>query len=90
MKTGRKAGCRTPPRPPGASLLPATDHSLLLINLQSHTAFAIKAIAPELLRNSAALVSRTAKAFGAPTILTTVCENSVSGPMFDAFEGGHA
>ncbi len=75
---------------PGASLLSATDHSLVLIDFQSHMAFAIKAIAPELLRNNAALVSRTAKAFGVPTILTTVCENCVSDPMFDAFEGGHA
>jgi hypothetical protein len=61
-----------------------------LIDLQSHMAFATKSIALELLRNSAALVSRTAKAFRVPTILTTVCENSFSGPIFDAFEGGHA
>lgn len=76
--------------PPGASLLSATDHSPLLIDLQSHMAFATKSIAPELLRNSAALVSPTAKAFGVPTILTTIADKSVSGPMFDAFEGGHA
>lgn len=76
--------------PPGASLLSATDHRLLLIDLQSHMAFAIKAIAPELLRNNAALLKRAAKAFGAPSTLTTVSENSVFGPMFDAFEGGHA
>ncbi len=75
--------------PPGASLLSATGHSLLLIDLQSDMAFATKSIAPELLRNNAALISRAAKAFGVPTILTTVFENSVSGPMFDAFEGGH-
>lgn len=53
-------------------------------------AFATKSIAPELLRNNAALISRAAKAFDVPAILTTVCENSVSDPMFDAFEGGHA
>lgn len=76
--------------PPGASLLSAAGYSLLLIDLQSHMAFATKSIAPELLRNIAALVSRAAKAFGVPTILTTVADKSVSDPMFGAFEGGHA
>jgi len=76
---------------PGSSLLSPTDHSLVLIDFQSQMAFATKSIAPELLRNNAALVSRAAKAFGVPTILTTVAEKSFSGPMFDeiveAFDG---
>ncbi|WP_061780901.1 hydrolase [Sphingomonas sanguinis] len=76
---------------PGSSLLSPTDHSLILIDFQSQMAFATKSIAPELLRNNAALVSRAAKAFGVPTILTTVAEKSFSGPMFDeiveAFDG---
>lgn len=76
--------------PPGALLLSATDHSLVLIDLQSHMAFAIKSITPELLRNNAALISRAAKAFGVPSTLTTVAEKSVSGPAFGASEGGHA
>lgn len=76
--------------PPGASLLSAADHSMVLIDFQAHMAFAIKSITPELLRNNAALIKRAAKAFGVPTILTTVCENSVSGPMFDASEGSQA
>ena len=76
---------------PGSSLLSPTDHSLVLIDFQSQMAFATKSIAPELLRNNAALVSRAAKSFGVPTILTTVAEKSFSGPMFDeiveAFDG---
>ncbi|HJO64189.1 MAG TPA: hydrolase [Sphingomonas sanguinis] len=68
---------------PGSSLLSPTDHSLVLIDFQSQMAFATKSIAPELLRNNAALVSRAAEAFGVPTILTTVAEKSFSGPMFD-------
>lgn len=76
--------------PPGVSLLSAADHSLVLIDFQAHMAFAAKSIAPELLRNSAALVSRAAKAFDVPTNLTTVCENSFSGPMFGGSEDGHA
>lgn len=76
---------------PGKSLLNPTDHTLILIDFQSQMAFATKSIAPELLRNNAALVSRAAKSFGVSTILTTVAEKSFSGPMFseitEAFEG---
>lgn len=76
---------------PGKSLVSPTDHMLVLIDFQSQMAFATKSIAPELLRNNAALVSRAAKSFNVPTILTTVAEKSFSGPMFDeivdAFDG---
>lgn len=76
---------------PGKSLISPSDHILVLIDFQSQMAFATKSIAPELLRNNAALVSRTAKSFGVSTILTTVAEKSFSGPMFDeiveAFDG---
>lgn len=76
---------------PGKSLLNPTDHTLILIDFQSQMAFATKSIAPELLRNNAALVSRAAKSFGVSSILTTVAEKSFSGPMFseitEAFEG---
>lgn len=76
---------------PGKSLISPTDHTLILIDFQSQMAFATKSIAPELLRNNAALISRAAKSFGVSTILTTVAEKSFSGPMFseitDAFPG---
>ena len=76
---------------PGKSLISPTDHTLVLIDFQSQMAFATKSIAPELLRNNAALISRAAKSFGVSTILTTVAEKSFSGPMFseitDAFPG---
>jgi nicotinamidase-related amidase len=68
---------------PGKSLLSPNDHMLVLIDFQSQMAFATKSIAPELLRNNAALVSRAAKSFNVPTILTTVAEKGFSGPMFD-------
>ena len=68
---------------PGTSLISPTDHILLLIDFQSQMSFATKSIAPELLRNNAALVSRAAKSFNVSTILTTVAEKSFSGPMFD-------
>ena len=68
---------------PGASLISPSDHMLVLIDFQSQMAFATKSIAAELLRNNAALVGRAAKSFDVPTILTTVAEQSFSGPMFD-------
>jgi nicotinamidase-related amidase len=68
---------------PGKSLITPTDHTLILIDFQSQMSFATKSIAPELLRNNAALVSHAAAAFGVTTILTTVAEKSFSGPMFE-------
>lgn len=76
---------------PAKDLLTPTDHALVLIDFQSQMAFAVKSIAPELLRNNAALVANSAAGFGVPTVLTTVAEKSFSGPMFgeitDAFPG---
>ena len=76
---------------PGKSLISPDNHALVLIDFQAQMAFATKSIPTELLRNNAALVSRGAKSFNVPTILTTVAEKSFSGPMFDeiveAFEG---
>lgn len=68
---------------PGKSLISPDNHALVLIDFQSQMAFATKSISAELLRNNAALVSRAAKSFAVPTILTTVAEKSFSGPMFD-------
>lgn len=76
---------------PGKSLISPNDHTLVMIDFQSQMAFATKSIAPELLRNNAALVANAAAGFGVSTILTTVAEKSFSGPMFtevtDPFPG---
>ena len=76
---------------PAATLLSPSDHALILIDFQSQMAFATRSIAPELLRNNAALVASSAAGFNVPTILTTVAEKSFSGPMFteitDPFPG---
>lgn len=76
---------------PGKTLISPDNHALVLIDFQSQMTFATKSIPAELLRNNAALISRGAKSFGVPTILTTVAEKSFSGPMFEeiteAFEG---
>ncbi|MFD1105183.1 hydrolase [Sphingobium olei] len=67
---------------PAKALLSPSNHALVLIDFQSQMAFATKSIAPELLRNNAALVANAAAGFKVPTILTTVAEKSFSGPMF--------
>jgi nicotinamidase-related amidase len=76
---------------PGKLLISPTDHALILIDFQSQMSFATKSIDAITLRNNAALISRAAKGFAVPTILTTVAEKSFSGPMFseitDAFPG---
>lgn len=68
---------------PGARLLNADDHVLIMIDFQSQMAFATKSIDAVNLRTNAALIANAAKAFGVATILTTVAEKSFSGPMFD-------
>ncbi len=68
---------------PGATLLTPADHALILIDFQSQMSFATQSIDATNLRNNAALISRAAKGFGVPTILTTVAEKSFSGPMYE-------
>jgi nicotinamidase-related amidase len=68
---------------PAKSLLDPVNHALILIDFQSQMAFATKSIDATVLRNNAALVSRAAKTFGVPTVLTTVAEKTFSGPMLE-------
>jgi len=74
---------RTATPTPGATLLTPSDHTLILIDYQSQMSFATQSIDAIQLRNNAALISRAAKGFGVPTILTTVAEKSFSGPMYE-------
>ncbi|MDR7115566.1 hydrolase [Caulobacter sp. BE254] len=67
---------------PGARLLSAADHTLIMIDYQSQMAFATKSISATELRNNAGLVASAAAGFGVSTILTTVAEKGFSGPMF--------
>ncbi|WP_019832879.1 hydrolase [Sphingomonas sp. PR090111-T3T-6A] len=76
---------------PGKTLLTPNDHALVLIDFQSQMTFATKSIDTTVLRNNAALISRAAKGFNVPAILTTVATKTFSGPMYseitDAFPG---
>ena len=64
------------------SLLSPTDHALVLIDFQSQMAFATHTIDISALRNNVSLISKGAKGFNVPVLLTTVAETSFSGPMF--------
>ncbi|MGH7027075.1 hydrolase [Brevundimonas sp.] len=76
---------------PAKSLLTPADHTLILVDHQSQMAFATQSIDGVTLRSNTALISKAAKGFNVPTVLTTVAEKSFSGPLFkeiqDAFPG---
>lgn len=67
---------------PGNALLSPTDHALVLIDHQSQMAFATHTIDISALRNNVSLISKGAKGFKVPVVLTTVAERSFSGPLF--------
>jgi nicotinamidase-related amidase len=67
---------------PSAALLNPINHALVLIDYEGQMAFATKNIAIEQLRQNAALVAGASKIFNVPTVVTTVAENSFSGPVF--------
>jgi len=68
---------------PGATLLTPSDHTLILIDHQPQMTFATGSIDPVALRNNAALVSKAAKEFSVPTILTSAAEKSFAGPLYE-------
>jgi nicotinamidase-related amidase len=67
---------------PGTSLLTPDNHALVLIDHQSQMSFATHSIDIATLRNNVALICKAAAGFGVPAVLTTVAEQSFSGPLF--------
>jgi nicotinamidase-related amidase len=67
---------------PGPALLNPTNHTLVLIDMQSQMAFATQNIHVNELRNNVAIVAGASKIFNVPTVVTTVAEKSFSGPVF--------
>jgi nicotinamidase-related amidase len=67
---------------PAKSLLAPDNHALLLIDHQPQMAFATRSIDIVELRNNVTGLAKAAKVFDVPTILTTVAEDSFSGPLF--------
>ena len=67
---------------PSSKLLNPENHTLILIDHQMQMAFATASIDTVTLRNNVAGLAASAKAFDVPVILTTVAEESFSGPVF--------
>ncbi len=67
---------------PGERLLTPDNHTVILIDHQPQMAFATKSHDIVELRNNVTGLAKAADAFNVPTILTTVAEESFSGPLF--------
>ncbi|MDQ0594293.1 nicotinamidase-related amidase [Chryseobacterium ginsenosidimutans] len=71
---------------PSSKLLSPDNHALVLIDFEGQMAFATKSISMNELRNNVAVVCGASKIFNVPTIVTTVAEESFSGPVFPEIE----
>jgi nicotinamidase-related amidase len=67
---------------PSPELLTPVNHALVLIDFEGQMAFATKSIDIMTLRNNVALVAGASKIFNVATVVTTVAEESFSGPVF--------
>ncbi|MEC5174803.1 MULTISPECIES: hydrolase [Chryseobacterium] len=67
---------------PSTNLLSPENHALVLIDFEGQMAFATKSIAISELRNNVAIICGASKIFNVPTVVTTVAEQSFSGPAF--------
>lgn len=71
---------------PSSNLLSPDNHALVLIDFEGQMAFATSSIAISELRTNVAVVCGASKIFNVPTIVTTVAEESFSGPVFPEIE----
>lgn len=71
---------------PSSNLLSPENHALVLIDFEGQMAFATKSISMNELRNNVAVICGASKIFNVPTVITTVAEESFSGPVFPEIE----
>jgi len=71
---------------PSPNLLSPDNHALVLIDFEGQMAFATKSISISELRTNVAIIAGASKIFNVPTIVTTVAEESFSGPVFPEIE----
>lgn len=71
---------------PSVHLLSPDNHALVLIDFEGQMAFATTNIALSELRTNVAIISGASKIFNVPTVVTTVAEESFSGPVFPEVE----
>ena len=71
---------------PSPQLLTPTNHALVLIDFEGQMAFATQSISINTLRTNTAIIAGASRIFNVPTIVTTVAEESFSGPVFPEIE----
>ena len=71
---------------PSPELLNSSNHALVLIDQEGQMAFATHSISIDVLRNNTAIIAGASKIFNVPTVVTTVAEQSFSGPVFPEVE----
>ncbi|KAA6438521.1 hydrolase [Dyadobacter flavalbus] len=71
---------------PSPNLLSPENHALVLIDFEGQMAFATHSIDISELRTNVAIIAGASKIFNVPTIVTTVAEESFSGPVFPDVE----
>lgn len=67
---------------PSPELLTPDNHALVLIDLEGLMAFGTKNIDIDQLRNNTGVVAGASRIFNVPTVVTTVSEKTISGPVF--------
>jgi hypothetical protein len=71
---------------PSTKLLTPTNHSLVLIDFESQMGLATTSISNTELRTNTAIVAGASKIFNVATLVTTVAEETFSGPVFPELE----
>lgn len=71
---------------PSFNLLSPDNHALVLIDFEGQMAFATSNIPLSELRTNVAIISGASKIFNVATVVTTVAEESFSGPVFPELE----
>ena len=71
---------------PSPKLLNPTNHTLVIVDIESQMVFAVKSITTEELRNNTGIVAGAAKIFNVPTVVTTAAEKSFAGPVIPEVE----
>ena len=72
----------TPMEDPKLDLLTPANHTLVLVDYQPQMLFGVASIDRQLLKNNAVALAKAARAFGVPTILTSVETKGFSGYIF--------
>lgn len=71
---------------PSLNLLSPDNHTLILIDFEGQMGFATKSITLSELRTNTAIIAGASKIFNVATVVTTVTEESFSGPVFPEIE----